>query len=144
MKVLYDTSVLVPAFLADHTSHSLAFPQLEMAKREDIQGYLSTHSLAEFYSVTTRLPLPTRISPGEAHATISRFLRYLMPVELSADDYRQAIARVTSLSLSGGVMYDALIAQAALNANVDRLTTLNAKDFNRLGDQVSILVYVPE
>ena len=91
MRVLYDTSVLVPAFLANHAAHPLAFPQLEMAQREDIQGYLSAHSLAEFYAVTTRLPLPLRIFPSEAHATILRFLKHLMPVELSADDYWQAI-----------------------------------------------------
>ena len=144
MRVLYDTSVLVPAFLANHAAHPLAFPQLEMAQREDIQGYLSAHSLAEFYAVTTRLPLPLRISPGEAHATISRFLKYLIPVELSADDYWQAIARVNSLKLPGGVMYDAVVAQAALNVSVERLTTLNPRDFLRLGDEVSRLVHVPK
>ncbi|WP_276300163.1 hypothetical protein [Leptolyngbya sp. BC1307] len=41
-------------------------------------------------------------------------------------------------------MYDAIIAQAALKVNVDRLITLNAKDFLPLGDQVSALVSVPE
>ncbi len=106
MKVLYDTSVLIPALLTDHTSHSLAFPQLEMARKDDIHGYLSAHSLAELYSVTTRLPKPLRILPGEAQAMILRLLKYLVPVELSAEDYRQAIARVSSLQLAGGVTFD--------------------------------------
>ena len=41
-------------------------------------------------------------------------------------------------------MYDAVIAQAALKAKVDRLVTLNPKDFVRLGDEVAEIVYVPE
>ena len=144
MKVLYDTSVLIPALLTVHSNHALAFFMLEMAREDNIQGYLSAHSLAEFYSVTTRLPPLLRISPVEAQATISRFLKYLLPVELSAEDYRWAIAQVTSLQLAGGVMYDAVIAQAALKAGVDQLITLNPKDFLRLGSEVSGLVVVPE
>lgn len=108
------------------------------------QGYLSTHSLAELYAVATRLPSPIGVSPEGTKAIILDLLEYLVPVELSASDYRQAIARVASLNLAGGVMYDAIIAQAALKVNVDRLITLNAKDFLRLGDQVSALVSVPE
>ena len=144
MKFLYDTSLLVPALLVKHDRHSIAFPQLETAKRGDDQGYLSTHSLAELYAVATRLPQPIGVSPESAEAMILDMLEYLVPVELSTDDYRQAIARVTSLNLAGGVMYDAVIAQAALKANVERLITLNPKDFDRLGNKVSFLVDVPE
>ncbi|MGB3765295.1 MAG: hypothetical protein WA947_01955 [Phormidesmis sp.] len=71
-------------------------------------------------------------------------LEYLKAVDLSAEDYRKAIARLTSLQLAGGVMYDAVIAQAALKAGVDQLITLNPKDFLRLGSEVSDLVRVPE
>ncbi len=35
---------------------------------------------------------------------------------------------MVSLNLPGGGIYDALIAQAALKANVDRLLTLNPND----------------
>ena len=144
MKVLYDTSVLIPALLVGHDKHSMAFPQLETAKRGDDQGYLSTHSLAEVYAVVTRLPQPLGISPESAKEITVDLLEYLVPVALSVDDYRQAIAPVTSLNLTDGVMYNAVIAQPALNASVERLATLNPKDFVRLGDEVSRLVHVPE
>jgi hypothetical protein len=39
-----------------------------------VQGYLSTHSLAELYSVITRLPLPLRVAPDEAEAVIMDLL----------------------------------------------------------------------
>lgn len=144
MKVLYDTSVLIPALLTKHENHAIAFPQLQIAKREEVQGHLSTHTLAELYSVTTRLPKPIGISAESASEMVLDLLEYLVSVELSAMDYRKAIARTTKQGLSGGVMYDAVIAQAALKAKVDRLITLNPKDFRRLGDDVSEIVYVPE
>lgn len=144
MKILYDTSVLIPALLTKHANHLIAFPQLQVAKQGEVQGYLSTHSLAELYSVTTRLPKPIGVSPESANAMVSDLLEYLVSVELSTEDYRRAIAQITSLGLAGGVMYDAVIAQAALKVNVDRLVTLNPKDFERLGDEVSNLVYVPK
>lgn len=66
MKVLYDTSVLIAALLVEHANHALAFPQLELARRGEVKGYISTHSLAELYSVMTRLPQPLRVFPNEA------------------------------------------------------------------------------
>jgi predicted nucleic acid-binding protein len=47
---------------------------------------------------------------------------------------------MVSLNLPGGGIYDALIAQAAIKANVDVLLTLNANDFTRLGEDVAQLV----
>ncbi|MBW4566670.1 MAG: hypothetical protein KME31_01245 [Tolypothrix carrinoi HA7290-LM1] len=55
-------------------------------------------------------------------------------------DYQATIARMVSLNLPGGGIYDALIAQAAIKANVDVLLTLNANDFTRLGEDVAQLV----
>jgi hypothetical protein len=43
-----------------------------------------------------------------------------------------------------GWLRQALIAQAALKAEVDRILTFNIKDFCRLGNEVSRLVQVPE
>ena len=44
----------------------------------------------------------------------------------------------------GGVIFDAVIAQAALKVEVDQLITFNPKDFRRLGEDVAVLVKVPE
>lgn len=144
MKVLYDTSLLIAALLVEHANHALALPKLELAQRGEVQGYLSTHSLAELYSVMTRLPPPLRVLPLEAEATIADLLQYLEPVSLIGSDYQRVIARMASLKLVGGGVFDAVIAQAALKASVDCLLTLNPKDFTRLGDDVAALVQVPE
>lgn len=144
MKILYDTSVLIAALLVDHSRHALAFPKLELARRGEVQGYLSTHSLAELYSVMTRLPLPLRVLPNEAEAAIADLLKYLEAVSLVAKDYQKVVARMASLERVGGGVFDAVIAQAALKVGVDQLLTLNAKDFVRLGDEIAVLVQVPE
>ncbi|BAU40283.1 type II toxin-antitoxin system VapC family toxin [Leptolyngbya sp. O-77] len=140
MKVLYDTSVLIAALLVEHRSHDLAFPKLELAQRGEVEGYLSTHSLAEIYAVITRLSQPLKVLPDEAEAAIADLLKYLEPVPLLAEDYRKAIALMRTFKLVGGGIFDTVIAQAALKAEVDHLLTLNPKDFIRLGDKVAALV----
>jgi len=144
MKLLFDTSVLMPALMANHPSHAVAFSAFQVAEQENVQGYLSTHSLAELYSVMTGIPKPLRATPDEAQLLILQLLEILEPVSLTVEDYRLAIANAVSLQLVSGVVFDAIIAQAALKAGVDQLITLNPKDFRRLGDDISALVRVPE
>jgi len=143
VKVLYDTSVLLAALLVEHANHGLAFPQLELARQGTVQGYLSTHSLAELYSVMTRLPPSLRVLPDEAEAVIVDLLDYLEPIPLLAAEYQQAIRQMVELRLVGGGIFDAIIAQAALKAGVEQLLTFNPKDFTRLGDRIASLVQVP-
>jgi len=64
-------------------------------------------------------------------------------VALSYSDYHKVLRRLEKLNLTGGAVYDALIAQAALRARVHHLITLNPVHFNRLGRDVEALVLVP-
>ena len=64
MKVLLDTSVLVSAMLPDHVHHAHSQPWLERAKAGAFEAVISGHSLAELYSVLTRLPRTPRIGPA--------------------------------------------------------------------------------
>jgi predicted nucleic acid-binding protein len=121
VKVLFDTSVIIAASLPQHPSHIPCFSQLQAVKTSQIHGYLSTHSLAELYSVLTRMPSKPRMSPQAVDLLISRLLKYLKAVPLEQSDY-----------------------QAALKASADRLLTLNPKHFTRLDKAISLLVCVPE
>jgi predicted nucleic acid-binding protein len=143
VKVLYDTSVLVASLLSQHPDHAIALPYLENARNRLVQGYISTHSLAEIYAVTTRLPR-LKITPDEAKLAIDDLLQYMRAVPLVANDYQAAMAQMTALQLPGGGIYDALIARAALAAKVDQLVTLNPKDFIRLSSEIAALVEVPQ
>ena len=64
-------------------------------------------------------------------------------VSLDANDYRSVISNMVSLNIIGGSIYDSLIAQAALNAGVDILLTLNIKHFSRLGENIAQIVQIP-
>lgn len=144
MKVLFDTSVIVAALLPKHPNHAPCFAQLQAAKRNHIQGCLSTHSLAEVYSVMTRMPSQPRISPQEAQNLLERCLQYLEAVSLATVDYQAAIAQMATLNLPGGGIFDVLIAQAALKVSADQLLTLNPSHFTRLDAAIAQMVEVPE
>lgn len=144
MKVLFDTSVIVAASLPQHPSHVACLAQLQAAQSGQIEGYLSTHSLAEIYSVLTRMPSKPRMSPQDVRLLIEHQLQYLKAVSLEHTDYQVAIAQVSDLNLPGGGVFDALIAQAALKLEVDRLLTLNPKHFTRLSEAIALLVFVPK
>jgi predicted nucleic acid-binding protein len=143
MKVLFDTSVLVAAFEVSHPRHGVCLPWLQRVQVSEINGYLSTHTFAELYSVLTRLPVKPLISPAIAQRLIDENLNSFVAIPLSVDDYQQAIACMVRLNLPGGGIFDALIAQAALKAEVNILLTLNPSHFTRLGEYLAQRVQVP-
>jgi predicted nucleic acid-binding protein len=144
VKVLFDTSVIVAASLPKHPVHLSCFTQLKAARTGRFHAYLSTHSLAELYSVLTRMPSQPRMSPSDAKILLSAYLSYVEPIALETSDYRAAITQMASLNLPGGGIFDALIAQAALKASVDRLLTLNLSHFTRLNPTIAQIAQVPE
>ncbi|NJM49153.1 MAG: type II toxin-antitoxin system VapC family toxin [Alkalinema sp. RU_4_3] len=143
MKVLFDTSVIVPSLVQTHPFHGICFPWLQRAESGQIQGYLSTHSLAETYSVLTRMPIKPKPSVDQVAQSLMDLLVYFQTVSLEQADYQSVIQRLTALNLPGGVIFDGLLAQSALKGGVDKLLTLNPKDFNRLGQDVVAIVQVP-
>jgi predicted nucleic acid-binding protein len=143
VKVLFDTSVMIAALLPGHQSHGSCFIQLQTAQSGQIQGYLSTHSLAKLYSVMTRMPIQPRMLPQEANMLLDRCLQYLDAVPLEVADHKATIAQMTALNLPGGGIFDALIAQAALKVSADRVLTLNPGHFTRLAPAIAQITQVP-
>lgn len=144
VKILFDTNVLVGALVPQHPTHQVCASWLRQVQLGSIRGYVGMHSIAELYSVLTKLPLTEKITPVSAQALIVTNLELWVKVSLDFEDYCAAIDRVTQASIVSGAIFDALIAQAALRAKVDRILTFNVKDFRRLGDEVSQLIQIPE
>ncbi len=134
---------MVAASLAQHPAHTTCFAVLQQVRTQQQQGYLSTHSLAEMYSVLTRMPDPSKLSPQNVQRLIERHLQFLATITLEKADYQAAIAQMTALNLPGGGIYDALIAAAALKISADQLMTLNSKHFTRLDAAIAQIVVVP-
>jgi predicted nucleic acid-binding protein len=144
MKMLLDTSVLVAAMVEVHPAHEWAPPWLQRDKRKEVTAVVASHTLAELYSILTRLPLQPQISPALAWKLIQEnVLATIEVVSLLEDDYRAILEYLSQTGIVGGATYDALIVHAALKAMVDQIATLNAKDFRRIYPDLSERIVGP-
>lgn len=124
--------------------HGSAFVWLKKAKAKEFEALVASHSLAETYAVLTSMPLRPRISPPLAARLLRENVTSLARiVSLSVSDYRKVVNEMSELGLSGGVIYDALIARAAAKAATDRLLTLNPSDFVRVWPEGSSRISSP-
>jgi predicted nucleic acid-binding protein len=133
MKILFDTSVMIAAMVEPHPMHSRAFPWLRRAKSKEFHILVASHTLAELYAVLTTLPISPKIQPGVARQLIYHNINKISKIiSLSSSDYISVINQMANLGLSGGSVYDALIAKSAQKSKVDRLLTFNVDDFKRV------------
>jgi len=133
VKVYLDTNILIAASIQAHPHHAQSFELVNNVKDGLLHGCISTHGLAEFYSVLTRAPFSPRVHPAEA----GRFLEdnitpHFELVTLSSDDYKEVLIASAKAGLIGGLVYDALHLHCARKAECDRIYTFNVKDFRAL------------
>ena len=144
MKIFCDTSVLVAGCVRLHPHFNRARPVLEAAVETKGEYLISSHSLAESYSVLTNLPLKPKIMPSEAKLIIETNIQpYFRQVAVTAKMYTKAILRCAELGLSGGVVYDALLLECARSAEADRIYTFNTRDFQRLAPDLACRMAAP-
>jgi predicted nucleic acid-binding protein len=136
MRILFDTSTLVAALLKQHEAHSPAHLWLDQVLAGVHIGFLSAHSLAELYSTLTRMPLQPKITGADALDLMrENLLSTFELIGLTPADYIAILEDLQSRNLVGGVTYDALIMYVAIKASVDKVITLNGRDFVRLFPQ---------
>ncbi|EIV92739.1 type II toxin-antitoxin system VapC family toxin [Frankia sp. QA3] len=106
MTIAVDTSVAIPLLVRSHQHHA------DVVRWWDGQELtLSGHTLAETYSVLTRLPGNTRLSgPDAAHLLDARFTA---PLALSGSPVQKVHTTLSQLGIAGGAVYDGLVALAA-------------------------------
>jgi toxin FitB len=113
--VAADTSAAVAYLMRSHESHG--------AVRRALSRYqlvLTGHSLAETYSVLTRLPGDARVAPPDAVSLLdANFGRPVLPSEDTAISLAGELA---TRGIAGGAVYDALVGLAARDARL-RLVT---------------------
>lgn len=113
--IAFDSSVVIASFGAWHEHHDRARRALTAEVR------LPAHAGLEAYAVLTRLPEPFR-APAR---TVAEFLSKTYPGErlvLDAENLTALPDRLAALEISGGSVYDALIAITAASADVELLT----------------------
>jgi len=141
VKRFFDTSVLVAAVLEEHEHHERSFAALSTATPSS--ACCAAHNLAEAYATLTRYPGKQRLSPDQALLAIEVFEDRLAVVALETREYLAAIRRFATLGITGGTIYDGLIAACALKAKADVLYTWNVGHFLQLGDEVARKVRTP-
>lgn len=125
---------MIAAFASWNEHHEAAMEALG-----DVRD-LVAHVELKSYSVLTRLPEPFRAEPS----VVARYLaedfsgaRYV----LSDEGRRTLIKRLSALSISGGAVYDAIVALTASEQNHTLLScdSRAARTYARLGIDVTYL-----
>ena len=101
-----DTSVVIAGFATWHKQHAVALEALRGVKD------LIAHVELETYSVLTRVPEPFQIAaPDMANYLSQRYPGRRM--SLPDPERHGLVERLAGLSISGGAVYDALVATTA-------------------------------
>lgn len=129
MKLFFDCSVLVPAFLTEHVHHAASNAAYQQGRREDRS--CGAQSVAEFYSTFTGFPSRFRLDGNEVLLMIGDILEKLSIVTLAADEYVSTIHDAARDGVTGATIYDALLARCAIKAQADVIYTWNLKHFQQ-------------
>ena len=136
-----DSSCLIAAVCAWHEFHEAASDALESRLSAGERLVLAAHALAETYAVLTRLPSPHRLAPGDAGRLIQEnFVRGNRLVSLPGSAYASVVRRLAQEGVSGGRIYDAVIAESARRGRASILLTFNPRHFDPPPDGVTIVV----
>ena len=136
-----DSSCLIAAICAWHEFHEAAAEAVESRLVSGQGLVLAGHALAETYAVLTRLPSPHRLAPADAGTLIhENFVRGARLVALPGSAYAAIVRRLAREGVSGGRVYDAIIAESARRGRAATLLTFNPKHFDPSPDGVTIVV----
>jgi predicted nucleic acid-binding protein len=130
-----DSSVVIAGFASWHEGHSAAVAALSRSPR------LPAHVALEVYSVLTRLPPPHR-APA---AIVVSFLeeRFREPLlSLPASAHRRLLRQASGKGITGGGLYDALVAATASHAGATLLTRDRraARTYDALGTGFELVI----
>jgi len=141
MKAFLDTSVLVPVFYGDHEHHAASMRVFTRHGKKD--AGCGAHSLVEVYSALTRMPGRHRINGEQAMLFIGNIRERLTVVGLTPEEYFAMLQTNAGLGVTGGAIYDALLASCALKSGTEILYTWNLRHYGQLGPKVTPLVQTP-
>jgi predicted nucleic acid-binding protein len=113
--IAVDTSVVVAGFASWHEGHGPAAAILAKGPR------VPAHVLVETYSVLTRLPPPHRAAPDIVMAFLAQRFRQT-PLTLEPRAWLRLLDKAVELGVTGGAVYDALIAATVRQAGATLFT----------------------
>jgi len=145
MRVFCDTNLFIAASLRAHLHHRPAKAALDSIRRGEDGGYASAHSLAETFSVLSRMPTNPKLEPEDVLDILEKdILPYFVFVALAPDDYQAAIRSLVAKRLGGGRIYDMLHLRAAGKVPLDRIFTFNVVEWKALAPELASLICAPQ
>ncbi|MHB1253691.1 MAG: type II toxin-antitoxin system VapC family toxin [Candidatus Humimicrobiaceae bacterium] len=144
MKILFDTSILVAAFIKTHPKHVECFSWFKKTDTGEIKAYVSVHTLLEFYSAVTGILKIDKLNPDSVAELMKRNIYpHLNLITYTETDYKNVLINCAELHITGGTCYDFLIAYAAFKQKVDFLLTLNKRDFEKFSSKLNLSILEP-
>jgi predicted nucleic acid-binding protein len=135
-----DTNCIVASLLSAHTHHEATADAVNTLERRGARAVVIAHTILEAYAVMTRLPDKSRLDPVTARRVLTASWSDCTTAGLSAAETWTLMDRVADSGLSGGRIYDAVIAQTASAAGVDVLLSWNVQHFERMpGSSMEVL-----
>ncbi|MDH4118253.1 MAG: PIN domain-containing protein [Acidimicrobiia bacterium] len=127
-----DSSVVVAGLLTWHEAHAVSRVALKSA-------VIPAHALLETYSVLTRLPRP--LTPTDAARVLALAFQRESVLASNVDLQTSLATRCARLDISGGAVYDALIAWTALDHGAELITRDRRamRTYEKVGVRVRIL-----
>jgi len=141
MRDFFDTSVLIAAHLSDHPHHPPSLTALARATRAT--SSCAAHSLAEIYSVLTRLPVRPLIPPEQVMLFLNDVRDRLTILTLDEAVYGETLEAAASRGVTGGRIYDALLLRCAADAQAETIYTWNIKHFQQLAPELADRIRTP-
>ena len=139
-RIVLDASCLIAAVCGWHEYHAPTSEAFARSRKRGDEIVTVAHALAEAYSVLTRLPSPHRLSPEDAFTLLDANWSDSKTVALSPRDYWRLLRSASQSAVTGGLLYDAIIAATARKAGAERLWTWNPRHFSRFeDDRLSVL-----
>jgi len=144
VKIYFDTNVLVAAALENHPHHGAAGAALRKVQTREFEGWISAHSVAEFYAVMTRAPLTPPVYPSEAWQILEQnVFPHFAVASLSGEEYRDVVRHCAQVGCAGGRVYDALHLAAARKADCAQIYTFNLRHFCELAPELADSIRTP-
>ena len=129
------TSCMVAAVCSWHEHHNRAADAIESRLESKERMIVAAPALIETYSVLTRLPAPHRLSPTAALRVVeANFLTGIKVIVIEAEVYDHILRSAPAAAISGGRIYDAVIAACARKARARVLLTFNESHFRPFAD----------
>jgi predicted nucleic acid-binding protein len=131
---------MVAALVEWHEHHDAAAREISSRLEDGSAMTIAAPALVEAYAVLTRLPAPHRLAAADALALLEVNFGGHPIMTLDGSGYRSLLGAAPGLSVSGGRIYDAVIARCAARAGVETLLTFNERHFRGLVRELEIVV----